>query len=84
MKVLKIQGKFPVGESGWEEGLSANRLKKALLNYSVNHLCEDYYHIVSCTDDQSHINKAFGVDELSFPTKAQLRKFRSDISKAVI
>ena len=83
-KLLKIQGKSPIGESGWEEGLSANRLKKALLNYSVNHLCEDHYQIVSCTDDQSLINKAFGVDALSFPTKSQLRKFRSDISKAVI
>lgn len=83
-KVLKAQGKSPIGESGWEEGIPANRLKKALLNYNVNHLSEDYYQIVNCTEDQSLLGKAFGVDSLSFPTKSQLRKFRSDISKSFI
>ena len=83
-KVLKMQGKSLLNEDGWEEGITADRLKKALSDYNVNYLSEDYYQIINCTEDQKTLNKAFGIEELKFPTKAQLRKLKSDISKAVI
>ena len=83
-KVLKMQGKSLFNEDGWEEGITADRLKKALSDYNVNYLSEDYYQIINCTEDQKTLNKAFGIEELKFPTKAQLRKLKSDISKAVI
>ena len=83
-KVLKMQGKSLLNEDGWEEGITADRLKKALSDYNVNYLSEDYYQIINCTKDQKTLNKAFGREELKFPTKAQLRKLKSDISKAVI
>ena len=83
-KILKTQGKSLSSENGWEEGLPAERLKKALFDYNVNFLVQDYYQIINCTDDQKLLNKAFGVEELSFPTGAQLRKFKTDITSKPI
>ena len=83
-KILKTQGKSLSSENGWEEGLPAERLKKALFDYNVNFLDKDYYQIINCTDDQKLLNKAFGVEELSFPTGAQLRKFKTDITSKPI
>lgn len=83
-KVLSLQGKSPLSENSWEEGIPAARLKTALYDYNVNHLAQDYYQSIVCSPDQRLITRAFGVSELNFPTKTQLRRFRLEILKNAI
>ena len=76
-KILLSQGKDPSCDDGWETGLSAERIKKALASFMADQLPGDYFRITKPSDDLLSIFSAFGIDpNLLLPSLSDLRQFK--------
>ena len=84
-RVLTNEGKSGLNEDGWEAGLSAERIKKALGLFMADALPNGYFRLTTVDNDLKMIMQAFGItQELCLPTVSQLRKLKSVIDKAVM
>ncbi|GHV48650.1 hypothetical protein FACS1894204_13020 [Synergistales bacterium] len=82
-KVLKHQGKDTLSIDGWESGLSAERIQKALLSFNADSLPSGYYRLTKLSADLQFILDAFGVNAaLRLPTTAELRQLKYSFDKA--
>ena len=87
MRVMqhKINITLPEGTSkklNWSYGLPGYRLSKALLDWQVEQLSDEYYRMVNvASDDIKLILKTFGLDlPLKLYTRGDLRSLKSKIS----
>ena len=87
MRVMqhKIKNSLPEDagkDLNWSYGLPGNRLSKALLNWQVEQLSDEYYRMVNASsDDLKLILKAFELDlPLKLFTRGDLRSLKSKIS----
>jgi Transposase len=82
-RILKFQGKSLLDENGWESGLSADRIKKALLSFKADALPGGYYRLTKPNEDLQLILDALNIDDdLRLPTIKELRQLKSHFDKA--
>lgn len=82
---LKIRNYLPQDsamELNWSYGLPGNRLSKALLNWQVEQLSDEYYRMVNVTSDDLKLTlDAFGlIIPLTLFTRGDLRSLKSSFS----
>jgi transposase len=84
-KVLRHQGKDTLNENGWEAGITADRLKKALLDFKADALPGGYYRLSKPSDDLKLLLAVFGIDaDLRLPTISALHRLKHSFDKAVL
>jgi transposase len=82
-KVLVSQGKETKNVRGWESGITAANLRKALANFKADALPSGYFRTTKITDDLASVFSAFGLDlDLKLPTVKEIRKLKLSIDKA--
>lgn len=82
-KVLTFQGKVMLSEDGWESGLSATRIKKALVSFQADALPAGYYRLTKPNDDMQLILDALKINgDLRIPTASELRRLKYSFDKA--
>ena len=82
-RILQFQGKSLLDEDGWESGLSADRIKKALLSFKADALPGGYYRLTKPNEDLQLILDALNIDDdLRLPTIKELRQLKSHFDKA--
>jgi hypothetical protein len=82
-KVLRFQGKDALNLDGWESGVTAERIQKALVSFNADALPRGYYRLTKPNGDMRMILDAFGVSaELRLPTAKELRQLKYSFDKA--
>jgi len=83
LRILKHQGKDALNEDGWEAGLSACRIRKALLSFQSDALPGGYCRLTRPDSDMQLILDALGVvGDLRLPTVSELRQLKYGFDKA--
>jgi transposase len=81
-KVLAFQGKDLLNEDGWESGISADRIKRALVSFQADALPGGYYRLTKPNEDMQLILDALGLnDNLKLPTVSELRQLKYSFDK---
>jgi transposase len=81
-QVLQYQEKATLSSEGWESGVTAERIKKALDSYQADALPGGYYRLTKPNEDMQLILDAFGLEtNLRIPTVAELRQMKYDFDK---
>jgi hypothetical protein len=81
-KVLRHQGKESLNIDGWESGITAERIQKALSSWNADGLPNGYYRLTKPGEDLRMILDAFGVDtDLRLPTATELRRLKCSFDK---
>ncbi|MEW6082579.1 MAG: hypothetical protein AB1576_12605, partial [Bacillota bacterium] len=81
-KVLAFQGKDLLNEDGWESGISADRIKRALVSFQADALPGGYYRLTKPNEDMQLILDALGLnDNLKLPTVSELRQIKYSFDK---
>jgi transposase len=80
--VLVYQGHGTLSADGWEAGVTAERIKKALGGFMADRLPGDYYRLTAITDDLALILKALHIDaDVKLPAINELRKLKYNFDK---
>jgi transposase len=85
-KILKFQGKETKNSTGWESGLSANRIQTALNSWFAESFC-GYWRLsdVDANEDLKLILQTFDVNwKMGYATDFELRKLKTTFDKAVL
>jgi transposase len=81
-KVLVSQSKETKNVRGWESGITADNLKKALSDFRADALPGGYFRTTKITEDLASIFMAFGVDmSLKLPNVKEIRELKLAIDK---
>ncbi|GHV43830.1 hypothetical protein FACS1894187_26050 [Synergistales bacterium] len=84
-KVLKHQGKDTLSIDGWESGLSAERIQKAINSFNADSLPSSYYRLTKSNADLQLILDAFGVNAtLRLPTAVELKQLKYSFDKTAV
>jgi transposase len=84
-RVLKHQGKSTMNEDGWESGITADRIKKALAGFQADLQPGGFYRLTRPTDDMKLILESYGINEaLRLPTISGLHKLKYAFDQAGI
>ncbi|GHT03569.1 hypothetical protein AGMMS50276_33510 [Synergistales bacterium] len=84
-KILKHQEKDTLSIDGWESGLSAERIRKALLSFNADSLPSGYYRLTKLNADLQLILNAFRVNAaLRLPTRTELRQLKYSFDKTAV
>lgn len=76
-RVLKQQGKSTMNEDGWESGITADRIKKALAAFQADLLPGGRYRLTKPSNDLKLILESFDINaDLRLPTISDLRKLK--------
>ena len=83
-KYLKCENKDTINVDGWEQGITAEKIKQALSEfkacYDKNGVC-----LISRPSKEIYkINKAFGIDEFNLTTIDKINRFKNQINKTII
>ncbi len=63
MKVgFKYEKKSTINVDGWEQGITAEKIKEALNNFQADSIYLDYYKITEINEEISKILKSNGID----------------------
>jgi transposase len=83
-KVLIYQGKPTVSADGWEAGVTAKRINKALSDFKADALPGDYYRLTEISGDLDLILKALNINaDLRLPSLSELKKLKYCFDKCV-
>jgi transposase len=84
-RILKYLGKDTLGEDGWESGVTAGRIKEALVSFQADALPGGYYRLTKPNDDMKLILDSMGIDaDLRLPSATQLRKLKKSFDLAAV
>lgn len=84
-RVLKHQGKDTMNEDGWESGISAERIKKALGSFQGDALPGGYYRLTRPTEDLQLVLDSLGIHaDLRLPTISELRQLKYTFDKSPV
>ncbi|MGM9881781.1 MAG: IS1634 family transposase [Bacilli bacterium] len=72
-KVLKNENKNTLNVDGWEQGITAEKIKYALNNFRADRLPNDYYKITDIEDINKVYNSLGITLDLTIPTQSKLR-----------
>ena len=77
-KILKYENKSTLNVDGWEQGITAEKLKTALSKFNADHFYNEYYKISEITDEIKKIiksnNKEFEFKDYTLDEIKELRK----------
>ncbi len=80
-KVLKYLGKSTLNTEGWTQGITAEKMKKSLINFQVNHIGDGYYQITKEAKYINLIKKSIGLDEkLGLSSLNEIKSYKNLIS----
>lgn len=85
-KVLKYQGKETVNVDGWEQGITADKLKDTLNKFQADRFDVNSYKITKTNESLEELIKALNIEnsDLKLPTNKELKEFKQLINKAII
>ena len=84
-RVLKHQGKSTMNEDGWESGLTAERIKKALVAFNADPQPDGYFRLRKLSGDLKLILESFGINaDLRMPTVSELHELKYSFDRAGI
>jgi len=84
-RVLKHQGKDTLNEDGWESGVTAERIRKALASLQADILPGGHCRLTKPSDDMKLILESFDInDDLRMPTISDLHKLKYSFDRAGI
>jgi len=84
-KVLAFLGKDSMNEDGWEAGISADRIKKALTSFQADALPGGYYRLTKPTEDLKMILDALNINgDLRIPTISELKQLKYSFDNASV
>lgn len=72
-KVLKNENKNTLNVDGWEQGITAEKIKDTLNNFRADRLPNDYYKITDIKDINNVYNSLGITLDLTIPTQSKLR-----------
>lgn len=82
-KVLMFQGKDMMGEDGWDAGITAERIKNALVSFQADALPGGYYRLTKPNEDMQLLLDALCIKgDLRLPTVKELRQLKYSFDKA--
>ena len=77
-KILKHENKSTLNVDGWEQGITAERLKEALNEFNADHFYNEYYKISEINDEIKQIlksnNEEFEFKDYTLNEIKELRK----------
>lgn len=80
-KILKSENKETLNTDGWEQGITAEKLKESLKNFNANLLINEYYQISTIDQELEKLIKSYELDDFSGqPTRTQIKKFKNQIN----
>jgi len=80
-KVLKFLGRSSLNTDGWEEGITAESLKKSWNEFRADRLSPEYYKVVRPNDVMQLLLSLVGADCcLKYPKECVLRNLKSKIA----
>ncbi|MGF6907950.1 IS1634 family transposase [Fusobacterium sp. PH5-44] len=80
-KILKSENKETLNTDGWEQGITAEKLKESLKNFNANLLINEYYQISTIDQDLKKLIKSYELDDFTGqPTRTQIKKFKNQIN----
>jgi transposase len=81
-RVLQHNGKNAKASYGWESGVTAERIQKALYSFQADALPGGYYRLTEPNSDMRLILDAFGLGaKLNIPTVTELRQMKYNFDK---
>jgi transposase len=84
-RILKHQGKQTLNVEGWESGLTAERIQKALSSFRADALPGGYFRLTKPSEDLLLILSSLGISaNLKFPTLSELRKLKFSFDNAPV
>lgn len=80
-KVLKYEGKPTLNVDGWEQGMTAEKLKEELNKFEADQFDDNSYKLRKPTDEINKLLKIYEIDKFNFllPSKKEIRTLRNDI-----
>ena len=82
-KILKSENKSTLNVDGWEQGITADKLKDALNNFKADQVYSDYYKITSINNEIDKILKSNNIEfkfkDYSLKEIKELRKMVNNI-----
>jgi transposase len=82
-RVLKFQGKSTQNEENWESGITADRIKEALVSFQADALPGGYHRLTKPNDDMRLILESMELNaDLRLPTVTELRHLKFSFDKA--
>lgn len=80
-KVLKYEGKPTLNVDGWEQCITAEKLKEELNKFEADQFDNNSYKLRKPTDEINKLLKIYGIDKFNFllPSKKEIRTLRNDI-----
>lgn len=80
-KVLKYEGKPTLNVDGWEQGMTAEKLKEELNKFEADQFDDNSYKLRKPTDEINKLLKIYEIDKFNFllPSKKEIRTLRKDI-----
>ena len=84
-RILKHQGKSTMNEDGWESGLSADRIRQALIDFQADLQPGGYSRLTKLSNDLKLILNAFNIhNDLRMPTISDLRQLKFSFDRSGI
>ncbi|MDH7525300.1 MAG: hypothetical protein QHH10_08325, partial [Peptococcaceae bacterium] len=78
-------GKSTMNEDGWESGITADRIKKALAAFQADLQPGGRYRLTKPSDDLKLILESFNINaDLRLPTISELRKLKYSFDRSGI
>ena len=80
-KVLKYEGKPTLNVDGWEQGMTAEKLKEELNKFEADQFDDNSYKLRKPTDEINKLLKIYEINKFNFllPSKKEIRTLRNDI-----
>ena len=82
-KILKYENKSTLNVDGWEQGITADKIKKALNEFNADQIYNEYYKVSEISDDIDKIlksnGKEFNFDKYTLSEIKELRKIINTI-----
>ena len=81
-RILKLENKSTTNVDGWEQGITAQKLKDTLKNFKAERLPEDYFKISKINEEIRTIMKSINIDfDFKNYTLKELKEFRKKINE---
>ena len=82
-KLLKFQNKSTLNVDGWEQGITADKLKQTLKEFQADKINDEYFKISEINDDMKNILNSFDINfkfkDYTFKEIKELRKMINNI-----
>jgi len=81
-RVLRSKGKNPSNiADGWEQGITAEKIKDTLSDFKANHIGDGFYQISELNEEMKTITQAYGIDiDLRFPDVSKISGLKDKVA----